>query len=168
MVIHFEKFVRKAQTAVHFNARHENRRSKGFNHPRGIYDFRKRWRFAGLERSSTETLQVDFGHNLAESGGNKQTSGFQRRADESKHSIRFIILLDACKMSQSNRCGNRILLQIENSEKEWWNWYEKEKPEEEDLPCGYQKSLDVFRKLLLIRSWSPDRTLSQARKYISG
>ena len=34
------------------------------------------------------------------------------------------------------------------------------------MPCGYQKSLDVFRKLLLIRSWSPDRTLSQAKKYI--
>ena len=26
--------------------------------------------------------------------------------------------------------------------------------------------MDVFRKLLLIRSWSPDRTLAQARKYI--
>ncbi|TGZ53817.1 Dynein heavy chain 5, axonemal, partial [Temnothorax longispinosus] len=60
-----------------------------------------------------------------------------------------------------------ILTKIEFSEKEWRVWYEKEKPEEEDLPCGYQKSLDVFRKLLLIRSWSPDRTLSQARKYIT-
>ncbi|KAG5322537.1 DYH5 protein, partial [Pseudoatta argentina] len=60
-----------------------------------------------------------------------------------------------------------ILTKIEFNEKEWRVWYEKEKPEEEDLPCGYQKSLDVFRKLLLIRSWSPDRTLSQARKYIT-
>ncbi|CAG9857423.1 unnamed protein product [Phyllotreta striolata] len=59
-----------------------------------------------------------------------------------------------------------ILSKIESTEKEWRTWYEKEKPEEEDIPCGYQKSLDVFRKLLLIRSWSPDRTLSQARKYI--
>ncbi|XP_060534779.1 dynein axonemal heavy chain 5 isoform X2 [Cylas formicarius] len=59
-----------------------------------------------------------------------------------------------------------ILGKIEANEKEWRCWYEREKPEEEDIPCGYQKSLDVFRKLLLIRSWSPDRTLSQARKYI--
>lgn len=58
--------------------------------------------------------------------------------------------------------------QIEQNEKEWKYWYEKEKPEEEEIPCGYQKKLDVFRKLLLIRSWSPDRTLSQARKYIMG
>ncbi|XP_066156829.1 dynein axonemal heavy chain 5 [Euwallacea fornicatus] len=59
-----------------------------------------------------------------------------------------------------------ILIKIESTEKEWKIWYEKERPEEEDIPCGYHKSLDVFRKLLLIRSWSPDRTLSQARKYI--
>ncbi|XP_008556957.2 dynein axonemal heavy chain 5 [Microplitis demolitor] len=59
-----------------------------------------------------------------------------------------------------------ILTKIEFSEREWRIWYEKERPEEEELPCGYQKCLDVFRKLLLIRSWSPDRTLSQANKYI--
>lgn len=61
---------------------------------------------------------------------------------------------------------SEVLTKIEFSEREWRFWYEKEKPEEEELPCGYQKSLDVFRKLLLIRSWSPDRTLSQAKKYI--
>ncbi|XP_063990451.1 dynein axonemal heavy chain 5 [Diachasmimorpha longicaudata] len=61
---------------------------------------------------------------------------------------------------------SEILTKIEFSEREWRLWYEKERPEEEELPCGYQKSLDVFRKLLLIRSWSPDRTLSQAKRYI--
>ncbi|XP_073975032.1 dynein axonemal heavy chain 1 [Rhodnius prolixus] len=59
-----------------------------------------------------------------------------------------------------------ILTKIKQNEKEWRVWYEKEKPEEAEIPCGYQKSLDVFRKLLLIRSWSPDRTLSQAQKYV--
>ncbi|XP_046389607.1 dynein axonemal heavy chain 5 [Ischnura elegans] len=60
-----------------------------------------------------------------------------------------------------------LLSKIETNEKEWRHWYEKERPEEELIPCGYQKSLDVFRKLLLIRSWSPDRTLSQARRYVA-
>ncbi|CAG9558495.1 unnamed protein product [Danaus chrysippus] len=59
-----------------------------------------------------------------------------------------------------------VLSKISSNEKEWRIWYEKAKPEEEIIPSGFHESLDVFRKLLLIRSWSPDRTLSQARKYI--
>jgi dynein heavy chain len=61
---------------------------------------------------------------------------------------------------------NDILKKIESNERDWRNWYETEKPEQEEIPCGYNNSLDVFRKLLLVRSWSPDRTISQARKYI--
>lgn len=62
---------------------------------------------------------------------------------------------------------NEILKKIESNEREWKMWYETEKPEQEEIPCGYN-ALDVFRKLILIRSWSPDRTISQARKYIEG
>lgn len=62
---------------------------------------------------------------------------------------------------------NDILKKIESNEREWKVWYETEKPEQEEIPCGYN-ALDVFRKLILIRSWSPDRTISQARKYIEG
>lgn len=47
-------------------------------------------------------------------------------------------------------------------------WYESEKPEAEEIPCHYSSTLDGFRKLLLIRSWSPDRTISQAKRYIEG
>ncbi|NWV69074.1 DYH8 protein, partial [Malurus elegans] len=60
-----------------------------------------------------------------------------------------------------------ILDQIAQSDRQWKNWFDKDAPEEETIPNGYSDSLDTFRKLLLIRSWCPDRTLSQARKYIA-
>ena len=60
-----------------------------------------------------------------------------------------------------------ILDQINRNEKTWKTWYDKEAPEDEVIPDGYNTNLDVFRKLLLIRSWCPDRTLLQAKKYVA-
>ncbi|EHB05914.1 Dynein heavy chain 8, axonemal [Heterocephalus glaber] len=60
-----------------------------------------------------------------------------------------------------------IMNQISRNEKGWKSWFDKDAPEEEVIPDGYNDSLDTWRKLLLIRSWCPDRTVFQARKYIA-
>ncbi|KAB0406517.1 hypothetical protein E2I00_002289, partial [Balaenoptera physalus] len=60
-----------------------------------------------------------------------------------------------------------IMNQISRNEKGWKIWFDKDAPEEEIIPDGYNDSLDTCHKLLLIRSWCPDRTVFQARKYIA-
>lgn len=59
-----------------------------------------------------------------------------------------------------------ILKRIGENENPWKRWFQKPQPENSSIPDEYQK-LDVFRKLLLIRAWCPDRTYSQSRKYIA-
>uniref|UniRef100_A0A673GVC6 Dynein heavy chain 5, axonemal-like n=1 Tax=Sinocyclocheilus rhinocerous TaxID=307959 RepID=A0A673GVC6_9TELE len=59
-----------------------------------------------------------------------------------------------------------ILDQIVRHEKQWKSWFDREAPEEEPIPNAYDQALDCFRRMLLIRSWCPDRTIAQARKYI--
>ena len=60
-----------------------------------------------------------------------------------------------------------LLHQVKDNEKEWHAWVEKDKPEQEEIPCGYSKLLDPFPKLLLIRSWCPDRMLHTAQTYVA-
>ncbi|KAJ3249557.1 Dynein heavy chain 5, axonemal [Chytriomyces hyalinus] len=62
---------------------------------------------------------------------------------------------------------NDVLNQVGKNEKAWRSWYEKDAPENELLPSGYHNSLDTFRRLLLVRSWTLDRTIMMAKQYIS-
>lgn len=62
---------------------------------------------------------------------------------------------------------SQLLDQITRNDKAWKQWFDDDAPEEAIIPDGYSASLDVFRKLLLIRSFVPDRTIPQARKYIA-
>ncbi|XP_053374157.1 dynein axonemal heavy chain 8-like [Mercenaria mercenaria] len=62
---------------------------------------------------------------------------------------------------------SEILNQVTRNDRGWKAWFDTDAPEETIMPDGYTAALDSFKKLLLIRSWCPDRTVPQARKYIS-
>ncbi|XP_030612273.1 dynein heavy chain 5, axonemal [Archocentrus centrarchus] len=61
----------------------------------------------------------------------------------------------------------QILNQVNQNERAWKSWFDRPAPEDTPLPDGYEEKLNTFQKLLLIRSWCPDRTIAQARRYIS-
>ncbi|XP_054710373.1 dynein axonemal heavy chain 5-like [Uloborus diversus] len=52
------------------------------------------------------------------------------------------------------------------NESEWKTWYESEAPESASFPCKYDRKLGDFGILLMVRTWCPDRTLTQAKKFI--
>lgn len=59
-----------------------------------------------------------------------------------------------------------LLDQIAINEAEWRHWYELEAPENGRIPDGYDDRLDLFRRMLLVRSWREDRTTQSAVKYV--
>ncbi|XP_021362874.1 dynein heavy chain 5, axonemal-like isoform X1 [Mizuhopecten yessoensis] len=72
-------------------------------------------------------------------------------------------LVELSRLPQfSQICG-----QVSRNDKAWKSWFDEDAPEECTIPDGYSTTLDTFRKLLLIRSWCPDRTIPMARKYIA-
>ncbi|XP_027145030.1 dynein heavy chain 8, axonemal isoform X2 [Larimichthys crocea] len=75
-----------------------------------------------------------------------------------------LVWLNLVELSKLSQFTN-IINQVSQNGKPWKAWVNLDAPEEGVIP--EYNSLDVFHKLLLIRSWCPDRTLSQARKYVA-
>ncbi|XP_046400520.1 dynein axonemal heavy chain 8 [Ischnura elegans] len=67
----------------------------------------------------------------------------------------------------SLRLFEKVPEKVKSNERLWKVWYDKEAPEEEVIPDNYDQVMDVFQKTLFIRSWCPDRTTAQARKYVA-
>ncbi len=59
-----------------------------------------------------------------------------------------------------------LLSQVTRNDRAWKSWFDEATPEESPLPDGYESQLDAFRKLLLIRSWCPDRTIAQVAEIL--
>lgn len=48
-------------------------------------------------------------------------------------------------------CSRPSIFQVKRNESGWKTWFDKDAPEENHIPDGYETSLDTFRKLLLVR-----------------
>ena len=60
-----------------------------------------------------------------------------------------------------------FIVSVVSVAKAWKDWFDTDAPEEATIPDGYSSSLDTFHRLLLIRSWCPDRTLPMAKIYVA-
>ncbi|ELU05307.1 hypothetical protein CAPTEDRAFT_162628 [Capitella teleta] len=61
---------------------------------------------------------------------------------------------------------SQILGQVARNDRAWKDWFDSDTPEEMPIPDGYGTSLDTFHKLLLVRSWCPDRAIPMAKIYV--
>eukprot|EP00003_Mantamonas_plastica_P000096 TRINITY_DN1008_c0_g2_i7.p1 TRINITY_DN1008_c0_g2~~TRINITY_DN1008_c0_g2_i7.p1 ORF type:complete len:3819 (+),score=1555.84 TRINITY_DN1008_c0_g2_i7:2346-13802(+) len=61
----------------------------------------------------------------------------------------------------------QILQHVIQHETSWNRWFTSEMPETEELPDGYEDKLGAFHRMLLVRCFTPDRTMLAAVDYIA-
>ena len=71
--------------------------------------------------------------------------------------LRLSISLSSLRVSWHRGVSNEFVMQA------WKDWFDTEAPEDMTIPDNYSTSLSTFHKLLLIRSWCPDRTIPMAK-----
>lgn len=74
--------------------------------------------------------------------------------------------LNLVQLSKLTRFS-QITGQVTRNDKAWKAWFDTDAPEENEIPDYKFSDEEAFSKLLLIRSWCPDRILPQARHYVN-
>ncbi|CAF5088130.1 unnamed protein product, partial [Rotaria magnacalcarata] len=102
---------------------------------------------------------------LIKGGAALDMNAVEPRPDKMKKWLTDMTWLNLVELSKLAHFS-QVLRQVVSNDKVWYNWFLSDAPEEVTFPESYSTSLDTFKKLLLVRSFSPDRTLPMAKKYI--
>ncbi|CAF3386329.1 unnamed protein product [Rotaria sp. Silwood1] len=102
---------------------------------------------------------------LIKGGAALDMNAVEPRPDKMKKWLSDMTWLNLVELSKLAHFS-QVLRQVVSNDKVWYNWFLSDAPEEVTFPESYSTSLDTFKKLLLVRSFAPDRTLPMAKKYI--
>lgn len=102
---------------------------------------------------------------LIKGGAALDMNAVEPRPDKMKKWLTDMTWLNLVELSKLAHFS-QVLRQVVSNDKTWYNWFLSDAPEEVTFPESYSTSLDTFKKLLLVRSFAPDRTLPMAKKYI--
>lgn len=102
---------------------------------------------------------------LIKGGAALDMNAVEPRPDKMKKWLTDMTWLNLVELSKLAHFS-QVLRQVVANDKTWYNWFLSDAPEEVTFPESYSTSLDTFKKLLLVRSFAPDRTLPMAKKYI--
>lgn len=131
---------------------------------------RSRRCLSGSTNCPIEALSLDPGRYMVEPSSIEPFELFQWHPErcKKKKSIQVVVVVVvSVHVSETVDHWNAIIFQIVSNEHGWKAWFNSDVPEAYSVPDNYETKMDAFHRLLLIRSWCPDRTLSQAKKYVA-
>ena len=73
---------------------------------------------------------------------------------------------DLHKLQQLDDKWKNIIDDVEHNGKEWFKWYNRETPEEYDIPNGYSKNISKFQLLMVLRVFRTDRVYKVIKDFI--
>ncbi len=68
------------------------------------------------------------------------------------------------KLMQLSKEYVALIEHLESNEKEWYKWYNSEKPEDDKIPGDF--NLSLFQMLLILRVFRSDRVINGVKRFI--